>query len=141
MQIVEVQSVDAVIRDGINILLPQLTGRSHKLSAKELRSIVDSKDGTLLAAVEQGKVLGCLVLTVFSVLTDRRAWIDDLVVCDTARGRGIGRKLVTCAISKARESGARSVNLTCHPRREAANSLYRRLGFVRRETNVYHYTL
>ena len=141
MQIIEIQSADTSIRDGINALLPQLTERSGNLSIQDLQMIIDSKDSALMAAVEEGRGLGCLALTVFPVLIDMRAWIDDLVVCDTARGRGIGRDLVGRAISSARSLRARSINLTCHPRREAANSLYRKLGFTLCEANVYHYAL
>ncbi len=141
MQIIEVPAIDAVICSGINTLLPQLTGRTDETTMKALQMIIDSEGSTLLAAVEEGKVLGCLLLTVFPVMTGRRGWIDDLVVCATQRGRGIGRELVASALRKARSLGAQSINLTCHPRRKAANSLYRRLGFILRETNVYHYAL
>jgi ribosomal protein S18 acetylase RimI-like enzyme len=39
----------------------------------------------------------------------------------------------------AEGAGAKTVELTSRPSREAANRLYRRLGFEIRETNVYRY--
>lgn len=60
---------------------------------------------------------------------------------DRARGRGIGMQLIRTAIGHAQTLGARTVDLTSRPDRESANALYRRLGFVRRDTNVYRYEL
>ena len=37
------------------------------------------------------------------------------------------------------ELGAKTIDLTSRPSREAANRLYQRLGFEMRETNVYRY--
>ena len=45
------------------------------------------------------------------------------------------------AIERARTSGAITVDLTSRPSREAANRLYQRIGFVKRDTNVYRYEL
>jgi ribosomal protein S18 acetylase RimI-like enzyme len=68
-----------------------------------------------------------------------RAWIEDVVVDATARGQGVGEALNRSALEVAERRGARTVDLTSRPSREAANRLYRRLGFVERETNVYRY--
>ena len=84
-----------------------------------------------------GAVLGSLTLVVFSAPTGPRAWIEDVVVAPDTRGRGIGAALVNEALARARAAGSRTVDLTSRPSREAANRLYLRLGFVRRETNVY----
>jgi methyltransferase (TIGR00027 family) len=82
-------------------------------------------------------VVGAACLTVYRIPTALQARIDDVVVDEGARGRGIGEALTRAAIERARIAGARVVALTSHPRREAANRLYRRLGFETRETNVY----
>ena len=69
-----------------------------------------------------------------------RAWIEDVVVTAAARGRGVGELLNREALRLARELGARTVDLTSRPEREAANRLYAKLGFERRETNVYRHS-
>jgi ribosomal protein S18 acetylase RimI-like enzyme len=51
----------------------------------------------------------------------------------------VGEALNRFAIDVAAERGARTVDLTSRPSREAANRLYRRLGFEPRETNVYRF--
>ena len=68
-----------------------------------------------------------------------RAWIEDVVVDESARGKGVGSALNVAAIERAQRVGARTVDLTSRPSREAANRLYQRLGFKPRDTNVYRY--
>jgi ribosomal protein S18 acetylase RimI-like enzyme len=58
-----------------------------------------------------------------------------------ARGHGVGEALSRAAIDEARARGAVTVDLTSRPSREAANRLYQRIGFVRRDTNVYRFDL
>jgi len=66
-----------------------------------------------------------------------RAWIEDVVVDEAGRGQGVGAALVQAALERSAERGARTVDLTSRPSREAANRLYLRLGFETRDTNVY----
>ena len=77
----------------------------------------------------------------FRIPTGVRAWIEDVVVDESARGHGVGEALNHAALNEARRRGAVTVDLTSRPSREAANRLYQRLGFVQRDTNVYRYTL
>jgi ribosomal protein S18 acetylase RimI-like enzyme len=81
-----------------------------------------------------------LTLIVFRIPTGVRAWIEDVVVDETVRGRGVGEGLSQEAVRRAVELGARTVELTSRPSREAANRLYQRLGFALRDSNVYRYT-
>jgi ribosomal protein S18 acetylase RimI-like enzyme len=70
-----------------------------------------------------------------------RAWIEDVVVDDAARGQGMGEALTLAAIERARQEGAKTVDLTSRPSREAANRLYQRVGFKPRQTNLYRFDL
>ena len=63
------------------------------------------------------------------------------MVDETARGQGVAEALNRVAIERARATGAVSVDLTSRPSREAANRLYKRIGFEARETNVYRYSI
>ena len=96
-----------------------------------------SDSSVLLIAVSERVIVGALTLVLFRIPTGLRAWIEDVIVDEAARGRGIGEALNQAAIERARAAGARTVDLTSRPSREAANRLYQRLGFVERETNVY----
>jgi ribosomal protein S18 acetylase RimI-like enzyme len=82
-----------------------------------------------------------LTLITFEIPTAVRAWIEDVVVDETARGQGVAAALVQAALEGAEAVGARTVDLTSRPDREAANRLYLRMGFETRATNVYRRTL
>ena len=124
-------------------LIPQLSRSSPPPTAGELAEILESPATDVLIASDGAgsDVLGALTLVVFRIPTGVRAWIEDVVVDDSARGRGVGEALNQFAIELARSKGAKTVDLTSRPSRAAANRLYQRLGFVARETNVYRYSL
>ena len=93
---------------------------------------------------EDRAIVGTLTLALFRIPTGLRAWIEDVIVDESSRklgGSGIGEALTRAALNRAQAAGARTVDLTSAPRREAANRLYERLGFQRRETNVWRYDL
>lgn len=122
-------------------LIPQLSSSSPPPGAAELGELVSSDAcHLLLARDEQGRILGSMTLVVFRIPTGVRAWIEDVVVDGEARGQGVGEALNRHALDLAASLGARTVDLTSRPSREAANRLYQRLGFVLRETNVYRHS-
>lgn len=124
-------------------LIPQLSSSNPPPTAAELEVIVESDAAVLLIARDNeadGAIIGSLTLALFPIPTGLRAWIEDVVVDDAARGKGVGRLLNEVALERAQAAGARTVDLTSRPSREAANRLYQRLGFEARETNIYRYT-
>ena len=128
--------VDAMAR-----LIPQLSSSNPPPTKDELAAIIASDSCDVLIARDGDAIVGSLTLVVFPIPTGIRAWIEDVVVDEAARGKGVGEALNTFALQRARERGAKTGDLTSRPSREAANRLYQRLGFVARETNVYRYTL
>ena len=88
-----------------------------------------------------GRIVGSLTLAMFRIPTGVRAWIEDVVVDDSARGHGAGESLNQAALDFAKANGAITVDLTSRPSREAANRLYQRMGFKLRESNLYRYEL
>ncbi len=123
------------------VLIPQLSSSSPPPTAAELEAIVASPDSALFIARSEGQILGSLTLGFYRIPTGLKAWIEDVVVDDAGRGRGVGAMLNEAAIVEARTRGAKHVNLTSRPSREAANRLYQRLGFELYPTNMYRYTL
>ena len=120
-------------------LLPQLSSSAPAPTTAELDEIATSPATVLLVARLDGRIVGSLTLALFRIPTGMRAWIEDVVVDEAARGHGVGDALNRAALEIAAERGARTVDLTSRPSREAANRLYRRLGFQARETNVYRF--
>lgn len=122
-------------------LMPQLSSSNPAPTREHLQRIVDGDATALLVAIDGDVIVGSLTLVVFPIPTGVRAWIEDVVVDESARGRGVGEALNRFAIDEARRAGAVTVDLTSRPTREAANRLYRRIGFEQRSTNVYRYEL
>jgi len=122
-------------------LIPQLSSSNAPPSMMELNEIISSQSSVLFIARVQNQIVGSLTLATFRIPTGVRAWIEDVVVDESARGFGVGEALNLAALDEAKRRGAITVELTSRPSREAANRLYLRLGFVVRETNVYRYTL
>ena len=121
-------------------LLPQLSRSAAPLDAAALQTLADAPAVTVLLARSDGTITGALTLVTFPIPTGVRAWIEDVVVDESARGQGLGTVLTKEAVRLAREAGARTVDLTTRPSREAAGRLYEREGFVQRETRVYRYS-
>ncbi|MDY7104413.1 MAG: GNAT family N-acetyltransferase [Actinomycetota bacterium] len=141
MEIHEVGEVTPDVVAAFARLIPQLSSSNPPPDADALGVLVASEASTLLVAVEDGEILGSLTLVMFPIPTGVRAWIEDVVVDGAARGKGVGEALNREALRRAKDGGATTVDLTSRPSREAANRLYQRIGFERRETNIYRYEL
>ena len=122
-------------------LIPQLSRSSPPPTAEELAEMINSDSADVLIARDHTGILGSLTLITFRIPTGVRSWIEDVVVDDAARGKGVGDKLNRFALELAERKGAKTVDLTSRPSREAANRLYQRIGFLPRETNIYRYDI
>jgi ribosomal protein S18 acetylase RimI-like enzyme len=140
VQIEVVTSPSAEIVAAVGALVCQLSSSAAAPSAAQIEALVASTATRLLLARDaQRRIVGMLTLALFPIPTGVRAWIEDVVVDREARGQGIGALLTQEALALAQADGARTVDLTSRPSREAANRLYAKLGFHPRETNVYRY--
>ncbi len=139
----EVVEVDDELVAAFEHLTPQLSSSSPAPDADALAAIVASPATVLFVArdIDTGNIVGSLTLALFRIPTGMRAWIEDVVVDTAVRGQGVGNALNQAALDRARAEGAKTVDLTSRPTREVANRLYKRIGFERRETNVYRYQL
>jgi ribosomal protein S18 acetylase RimI-like enzyme len=137
MRVERVSEADEALAEAVARLVPQLSPKRRPAALSELAELVSSPGASLIVARDGDAVLGMLTLIVYRVPTGIRAWIHDVIVDEAARGQGVGEALTAEALRLAKESGAISVELTTRQEREAANRLYRRLGFEQRETNVY----
>ena len=136
------------IHEAMGRLIPQLSRSAAPMSEADVQRFLSQDSVHLFAfrpdeADAQGNrpILGMLSLATFEIPTGMRAWVEDVVVDEAARGQGAGFALVEAAVEHAKKVGARTVDLTSRPSREAANRLYQRAGFQLRETNVYRVTL
>lgn len=136
--ITEASSADV---EAIAFLLAQLSSGAPPFVRADMEAMLANPATTMFAARAGGEIVGITTLVVFRVATGVRAFIDDVVVLNAHRGKGLGEKLVRAAIEHAASLGVHKIDLTSRPSREAANRLYRRLGFELRHTNVYRLDL
>jgi ribosomal protein S18 acetylase RimI-like enzyme len=128
------------LRESLARILPQLSS-SPPPDSDELARIVADPGSVVFVARLDGQIVGSLTLVLYRIPTGLKAWIEDVVVDEAARGHGIGEQLNLAALDEARRHGAKAVSLTSRASREAANRLYQRIGFIARDTNVYRYDL
>jgi ribosomal protein S18 acetylase RimI-like enzyme len=144
MHIERVSEVTEEVYEALQRFVPQLGAHKVPPTWDELQKLIGSEASLLLIARDPDKsrpIAGILCLTVYRVPTGVRSIIEDVVVDQAMRKRGIGEALVHRAIDLAREAGADGISLTSNPKREAANRLYQSLGFQLRQTNPYFYKL
>lgn len=144
MYIGKVTGVTEELYQALQRLVPQLGAHKLPPTFGELSKLTASESSTLLVArqpAEADPIVGILCLTIYRVPTGIRSIIEDVIVDENARRQGIGEALVRYAIDLAREAGADGVSLTSNPQREAANELYKSMGFELRKTNPYIYRL
>lgn len=130
------------LADALVTLVPQLSKSNPPPSLTEVEAMLASDAITQFVARDDGgTIVGVATLAVFPIPTALRAWIEDVIVDESARGQRVGEALTQAMIDAARERGCATVDLTSRPTRESANRLYQRMGFTLRETNVYRFDL
>jgi GNAT superfamily N-acetyltransferase len=122
-------------------LLPQLNPSLPIPTLDHLRAMVADPSVTLLVARDGPDIVATAAVVVYTTPIWLKARIEDVVVDEAVRGRGVGEELVKRCIDVARERGAAIVELQSARMREAANRLYPRLGFELRDSNVYRMKL
>lgn len=144
MYVEKVSVLTEELHEALQRLVPQLGAHKIPPTREEIELLIDSEASTLLLAREpdeHGPIAGILCLSIYRVPTGLRSIIEDVIVDQDRRRRGIGEALVQKAIELAGEAGAEGVSLTSNPKREAANQLYQAMGFELRQTNPYFYRL
>lgn len=143
MHLAEVSQATEELYEALQRLIPQLGPHKIPPTLDELRELIGSKSILLEARDpdEKGPIVGILCLTIYRVPTGVRSIIEDMVVDETMRRRGIGEALVQRAIELARRAGAGNVSLSSNPQRVAANQMYQSMGFELRKTNPYIFKL
>lgn len=144
MYIGKVTEATQELCEALQRLVPQLSAHKSPPTLDELEKLIRSESSILLVAREldgSSAIAGILCLVIYRVPTGIRSIIEDVIVDENMRRRGIGEALVQHAIELARQAGAEGVSLTSNPKREAANQLYQSMGFGLRKTNPYFYRL
>lgn len=141
MRIEAATEATPALLEALTSLLPQLNPELPHLTMERLAAVVADPAATLLVVREGDEIAGAATVLVYSTPAHRKARIEDVVIDEGARGKGVGEALVRRCIEIAREKSAETVELQSARWREVANRLYPRLGFERRESNLYRLNL
>lgn len=142
MRIEIVTKADDELLEAFQRLVPQLTNNNPPPAFDDLAALVQDAASTLMVARDdEGVIIGALSLTVYRVPTGIRSIVEDVIVDISARGQGIGEALMLRAVELAREKGASNISLSSNPARVAANQMYVKMGFQKRNTNAYKMNL
>jgi ribosomal protein S18 acetylase RimI-like enzyme len=142
MEIKRVTSFGENVYEAVLKLLPQLAPDADLPSRQYFKTIIASENiHFFIAETDEKHIVGMLSVVTYKIPTGLKVWIEDVVVDDSQRGKGLGWDLMQHAIDYSKSLGAKSVVLTSRPSRVAANELYKKLGFLQYETNVYKYLL
>ena len=136
MKIEHVTTASDELVETIRALLPQLTEARTPPTLAQLQEVV-SNQTLLVARDDDGSILGTLTFVLYRVSSGVKGRIEDVIVDESARGKGVGEALVREGMRRANDAGVLMLELSSMPYRQAANRLYKRLGFVRKPTNVY----
>lgn len=141
MKIEAVTEVTPEVYAALARLLPQLNPQLPVPTMDRLQAIIDDPAVTLLVARDGEEIVGTTTVIVYTTPFWIKARLDEVVVDESARGKGVGAALVRASLDLARAKGVEVVELQSGVHREVANRLYPRMGFKLRETNVYRIVL
>jgi ribosomal protein S18 acetylase RimI-like enzyme len=136
MMIEQVTEATEGLVETIRALLPQLSEARRPPTLEQLREVVSTQT-LLVARDDDGRIAGVLTFVRYRVSSGIKGRLEDVIVDESARGQGVGEALVREGMRRANEAGVLMLELTSMPYRQSANRLYKRLGFVRKPTNVY----
>src|SRR5882762_1296584 len=141
MRVEAVKEITPQLMAALARLLPQLNPKLGMPDKERLQRLIKDPAATLLIAINDDDIIGTTTVIVYTTPFWIKARLDEVVVDEHTRGKGVGRALVSAALDVARGMGAQIAGLQPAVHREAANQLYLRMGFQRRETNVYRIVL
>ncbi len=117
--------------------------------ADNLQAAIDDKNSILIVAIAGPKPLsdddwqavpseayaGTLTLVLLQTPWHILAHVEEVIVDSAHEGKGVGKKLMMKAIEVGRENGVKQFDLTSSPNKVAAQALYEKVGFKKRDTN------
>jgi len=142
MEIREITSFSIETKTIIENFLKLLVKKNILISELILKELIDSKNSHLFFVFnESGNCMGMLTIGIYISPLGKKAWIEDVVVDEIYQGNHVGENLIKFAINFAKKEHVGLLMLTSNPKKVAANKLYIKSEFERKETNCYKMTL
>lgn len=145
VEIIRLKNYTPEIADAMRALMIELS-RSGKdkgeIPETWFTEVIDSPWHDVLLAVEDGQVLGMATVSIIMGVGIRKnAYLEDFVVTERARGKGVSTLLWEEMLKWAKEKGAKRFEFTCGQGRDAAHAFYHKHGATIYETDFFRYII
>lgn len=141
MKIYRITEYSTELAEALARLLPQLSVSAQIPTTEQIEALLLNPNIHLFVAENERVIVGMLSLVIVDIPTGRKAWIEDVVVDEAARGLRLGQALVEQAKELATSLGAKKIYLTSNPSRKAAHALYSKCGFEQYDTTLFRLLL
>lgn len=134
MHIEQLKDFDARQLEEIRCLMQALSDHCT-LSESQLKETIGHS--LLYVLKDKERTVGMATLCLYHAPSGCKGCIEDVVILPEYQGKGLGKQLLQHVLDEAKLHAPLTIYLTSRPQRISANSLYRKLGFQQKETNVY----
>lgn len=135
IEILHKHQVDENVKMQIQNLFNQLNSNIVQLSLEEL---IDGGNKLILAICKnEENIIGMATLVTYKAISGHKGMIEDVVVVESQRGKGIGRKLMEKLIEEGEKRQLTEILLFSGHHRQAAINLYQSLGFTLKNSGLY----
>jgi|SRR5581483_6711575 len=132
-----IQRFSPKLLEDLNKLLLQLSSSGFQMDKRHIKAVLKNKRTYVICLYDGQRVIGTATLVDFYQIRNHKGYIENVVIDEQYRGRGLGKKLIGYMIELAKELKLDKIELKSEPRRTVANILYREMGFTLREVNYY----
>lgn len=122
-------------QDQVYALFKQLSPNKKQLKLNEI--LIDNNQVIFLGCFVDNRIVGISSMAIYKVISGSKGWIEDVIVDENYRGMGIGMQLIEKLLSISNEQQLSEVLLFTEEHRTSAISLYKKLGFSKKESNIY----
>jgi ribosomal protein S18 acetylase RimI-like enzyme len=139
----QVKDYSSDVEGAVRNFVSHLGKNYQPFTADSLKEIVNSPQSFLFIArhVPTNTIAGMVFEIVYRIPYAGKAYIDDLFIDEKFRKIGIATRLMQKAVENAKAHKASYIEFTSNPQRIESNNLYSKLGFTKRETNVYRLSI
>ncbi|WP_449386857.1 GNAT family N-acetyltransferase [Chryseobacterium lineare] len=135
IEVLNKSSLTANLQDQVCTLFKQLSPNKKQVKLDEI--LIETNPVTLVGCFIGNRIVGIASMAIYKVISGNKGWIEDVIVDENYRGMGIGLKLIEKLLSISNEKQLNEVLLFTEEHRTPAISLYEKLGFSRKESNIY----
>ena len=135
IEILSGEHVTETMQQQVTELYKQLNDKIVQLPLKKI--LEDNDYLVLVVCKEQGQIVGIAMMAMYKVISGHKGMIEDVVVDQVHRGKGIGRKLMEKLLEEGKNRNLDEILLFSGHHRTPAITLYKSLGFQLKDSGLY----